>query len=176
MSGNRFHLRVAGPADADGVTSVLASAYGRLLVPHYDPAALAAALPRIAAANPRLLASGTYFVQEAADAPAAAGGRIVACGGWTHEAPGTGTIESGVAHVRHFGTHADWTKRGLGAGIFERCKREALAEDIHTITCFATLGAEGFYSSLGFRVLERIVLTMDGGVKFPSVTMIWTKS
>ncbi len=175
MSGNRCQLRIAGPADAGGVTSVLASAYGRLLVPHYDPAVLAAALPRIAAANPRLLASGTYFVQETADAQATAGGRIVACGGWTHEAPGTGKVEPGIAHVRHFGTHADWTKQGLGAAIFERCRREALAAQVHTIICFATLGAEGFYRSLGFRVVECVVLTMGGGVQFPSVTMIWKK-
>ena len=168
MSGHRFHLRVARQTDADAVTAVLASAYPGLMAPDYDPAVLVLTLPAMTVANPALLASGTYYVQEAP------GGRIVSCGGWTHDEPGTKKLENGVAHVRHFGTHVDWIRKGFGSAIFERCKQEALAAGVHTFKCFSSLGAETFYASLGFRAVERIDLTIGGNMKFPTITMIWT--
>jgi GNAT superfamily N-acetyltransferase len=168
MSGSEFTLRVAGPNDADAVTAVLASAYPALMAPDYDPAVLAATLPSMAKANPMLLASDTYYVMEAP------GGRIVSCGGWTREEPGTRKIEDGIAHVRHFGTHVDWIRKGLGRAIFERCRREALAASVYSFRCFSSLGAEPFYASLGFHVVERTEITIGGGLKFPSITMVWT--
>ncbi len=168
MSGHQFTLRVARQTDADAVTTVLASAYPALMAPHYDPALLAATLPAMTVANAGLLASGTYYVEESP------GGRIVSCGGWSHEEPGTNKVEHGVAHVRHFGTHVDWIRRGLGTDIFTRCKQDALAAGIHTFTCFSSLGAEPFYAALGFHAVERVDLPIGGTEKFPSVTMVWT--
>ena len=167
MSGPGFHLRTARQSDADAVTAVLTSAYPQLMAPNYDPAVLAVTLPAMTIANPGLLASGTYYVQEAP------GGRIVSCGGWTHTEPGTNRVENGVAHVRHFGTHVDWIRRGFGTAIFARCKQEAFAAGIHTFKCFSSLGAEPFYASLGFRTVERIDLTIGDTMKFPTVTMVW---
>ncbi len=118
-------------------------------------------------ANAGLLASGTYYVQEAP------GGRVVSCGGWTREEPGTNKVQDGVAHVRHFGTHVDWVRNGLGTGIFERCQQKALAAGVHTFRCFSSLGAERFYTSLGFHVVERVELSI-AGTKFPTVVMVWT--
>ncbi len=169
MGATPFQLRVAGPADAEAVTAVLASAYPRLMAPDYDPAVLAAVLPAMTRANPGLLASGTYYVQ------VAPGGGIVACGGWTREEPGTGRIEPGVAHVRHFGTHADWIRRGLGRAVFECCKQAAFAEGLRIFRCFSSLGAEPFYAALGFATLQRTHLSIGEGRKLPTVTMVRTE-
>ncbi len=166
MDESQVTLRVARPADAAAVDAVLASAYPALMVPDYDPALMAITLPAMTVANAGLLASGTYYVQEAT------GSRIVSCGGWTREAPGTDTLENGVAHVRHFGTHVDWVRQGLGTGIFERCRQEALAAGVHTFRCFSSLGAERFYVSLGFCTVERMELDI-GGMKFPTIAMVW---
>ena len=168
MSGDRFTLRVARQDDAEPVTAVLASAYPGLMAPDYDTAVLAAVLPAMTVANPGLLASGTYYVQETP------GGLIVSCGGWTHEEPGTRRIGSGIAHVRHFGTHVDWIRKGLGTGIFERCKQDAAAARVHTFRCFSSLGAEPFYASLGFHPVERFDLAIGGTLKLPTVAMVWT--
>ena len=168
MSGDEFTLRVARPTDAEAVSAVLASAYPALMAADYDPAVLAVTLPAITVANPGLLASGTFYVQ------ALPAGQIVSCGGWTHEEPGTKKLENGVAHIRHFGTHVDWLRHGLGSGIFRRCRMEARAAGVHAFMCFSSIGAEPFYASLGFRVVERIDLTIGSGLKFPSVTMAWT--
>jgi GNAT superfamily N-acetyltransferase len=138
------------------------------MAPDYDPAVMAVILPAIMRANPGLLASGTYYVQEVR------GGPVVSCGGWTHEEPGTNSVETGVAHIRHFGTHVDWIRQGLGAGIFERCRQQALAAGIHTFRCFSSLSAEPFYRSLGFHAVERIDLAIGGDMKLPTVTMVWT--
>ncbi len=168
MSGTHFTLRVARQADAESVTAVLASAYPGLMAPDYDPQVLAVALPGMARANPGLLAAGTYYVQEAP------GGRIVSCGGWTHVEPGTNKVENGIAHVRHFGTHVDWIRKGLGTGIFARCRQEALAAGVHTFKCFSSLGAEPFYAALGFRVVERTDIPIGGALKFPTIVMVWS--
>ena len=168
MSADRFDLRVARQTDAEAVTAVLASAYPGLMAADYDPAVMAATLPALTIANPVLLASGTYYVQEAS------GGRIVSCGGWTHAEPGTDKIEDGVAHLRHFGTHVDWIRKGLGTGIFGCCRREALAAGIRSFRCFSSLGAEAFYVSLGFRAVGRMDLTLSGNMSLPMITMVWT--
>ena len=168
VGGDQFNLRVARRTDAEAVTAVLASAYRGLMAPDYDPAVMAVILPAMTTANSGLLASGTYHVQEAP------GGLIVSCGGWTHKEPGTNKVENGVAHVRHFGTHVDWIRKGLGTGIFECCKREALAAGVHTFRCFSSLGAEAFYISLGFYAVERMDLAIAGNMKLPAITMVWT--
>ena len=131
----------------------------------YDPAVMAATLPSMVRANPSLLASGTYYVQLAAE------DRIVACGGWTMQEPGAGRIEDGVAHIRHFATHADWTRRGLGAGIFERCRQDARTAGVETFTCFASPSSEPFYRSLGFQSVGRRDLSIGPILEFPSILM-----
>ena len=165
---NACAVRLAQPADAEAVASVLASAYPGLMAPDYDPAVLAAVLPAMVRANPGLLASGTYYVQ------VAPGDRIVACGGWTHEAPGTGTVEHGVAHVRHFGTHVDWIRMGLGRGIFEQCRQAACAQAVREFRCFSSLSAETFYAALGFVAVERTTVRIGADLRFPTITMAWT--
>ena len=168
MSVQQFDLRVARQSDAEAVTAVLESAYPGLMAADYDAAVLAVTLPAMTRANAALLASGTYYVQETH------GAGIVSCGGWTHEEPGTNKVENGVAHVRHFGTHVDWVRRGLGAGVFARCKQDAVAAGVHTFRCFSSIGAETFYASLGFGVVERTEIVIGGRLKFPTVVMVWT--
>ena len=169
MSGEPCVVRLARPSDAEAVTAVLASAYPALMAADYDPAVLAVVLRAVTIANPVLLASGTYYVQQAP------GGRIVSCGGWTHEEPGTSRVENGVAHIRHFGTHVDWIRHGLGTAIFERCRQAAGGVGVHTFRCFSSIGAEPFYASLGFHVVERTIVDIGGTLKLPSIAMAWTK-
>ncbi len=164
MSGT-CTLRIATPADADVVSEVLGNAYPALMAASYDPQTLALILPAMTRANPALLASRSFYVQETA------GREIVSCGGWTRAAPGTGGIEPGVAHLRHFGTRVDWTGRGLGKAIFERCERDALAGGVRTFRCFSSLNAEPFYLALGFASVGRIDVDMRNGATCPTVVM-----
>src|SRR5262245_19657546 len=132
MSGNdAYSLRAARRDDAAAVSALLEASYRQLLAPDYDPRLLAVALPLMIRANPRLLASGTYDVAQAA------GEAIVGCGGWTMEAAGGGESTPGVGHIRHFAIHPDWTRRGIGRALLDRCLEEARASGIETLECFS---------------------------------------
>jgi GNAT superfamily N-acetyltransferase len=114
MAEKPYALRVAGPADAEAVTALLAASYPALLAAAYTADVLAATLPLMTKANPRLLASGTYYVAEAD------GGSLAGCGGWTAEMPGSGEVVPGVGHIRHFATHPQWTRRGVASAMLVR--------------------------------------------------------
>lgn len=158
-------IRPAVLADAEAVTAVLAASYPVSMAGHYDAQLLAALLPLITVANPRLLASGRYYVAESAD------GAVVGCGGWSHERPGSGELEPGLGHVRHFGTHPDWTGRGVGRALFARCLADAAAEGVTRFACYSNLNAEGFYRALGFEPVRPIAVPIAAGLPMPALLM-----
>jgi GNAT superfamily N-acetyltransferase len=165
MAEKPYALRVAGPADAEAVTALLAASYPALLAAAYTADVLAATLPLMTKANPRLLASGTYYVAEAD------GGSLAGCGGWTAEMPGSGEVVPGVGHIRHFATHPQWTRRGVASAMLVRCLEEATARDVTTMEAFATLSAEDFYRAHGFVTIGPIDIAMTEDIKLPSVWM-----
>lgn len=160
-----YSLAVASPADAAVVTSLLEVSYGSLMPPSYEAAVLDRALPLMIKANPALLASGTYYKALTAE------GQMIGSGGWTKERPGTGDIEPGTAHIRHFATHPKWLGRGVGRSIYAECREAAGATGIRRFECYASLNAEGFYVALGFRRVRHLSITMGLNVSLPCVLM-----
>ena len=161
----QFSVRPATPDDAPAVTELLEASYPVLMAAGYDDATLALALPLMTRANPALLKSGTFYVAETED------GGIVGCGGWTFEHPGSGMTEPGVAHIRHFGTHAYWTGRGVGRAIFEHCLNDAISSGAGRFQCYSSLNAEGFYAALGFRAVRPEAVRMSDELRLPVVFM-----
>jgi GNAT superfamily N-acetyltransferase len=157
--------RIATPADADGVTTLLRASYGELLREHYDPAVMANVLPLMTTANPSLLASGTFYVVDLEPVG------VAGCGGWTMTQPGTAELIDGVAHIRHFATHPLALRRGIGRTIMDRCRREAAAQGARSLQCYSTLTAESFYAACGFKTLRAMDVMIGGTVAFPSVVM-----
>jgi GNAT superfamily N-acetyltransferase len=160
-----YSLRAATPDDSAAVSALLEASYPPLLAPDYDPRLLAAALPLMTRANPRLLASRTYYVAETG------GDAVVGCGGWTVEAPGGGESRPGIGHIRHFAIHPEWTRRGIGRALLDRCIEEARTQGIVNLECFSTLTAEAFYRSAGFVTVGPINVPMSPTVALPSVHM-----
>ncbi len=160
-----FEIRVATPQDEQAVDGLLAASYPVLMRRHYDRASLAAALPRIAKANPTLLASGTYYLAFAASHV------LVGCGGWTREHPGSGAIEDQLAYIRHFATHPDWTGHGVGRAIYQACVRDARSAGVNCFECFSSLNAEGFYAALGFELIQPLDITMGPDLIMPIMVM-----
>jgi GNAT superfamily N-acetyltransferase len=160
-----FLVRVATPADEQPISILLDASYSVLMRPYYDPSTLDCALPAITTASPRLLASGTYYVANAAD------DTTVGCGGWTRERPGSGEVEPELAHVRHFATHPTWTGLGVGRSIYAVCEREARNAGAKRFECYSSLNAEGFYASLGFERVEPIDVCFGPGASLPGVLM-----
>lgn len=165
MSTMNFFVRIATPDDTDTVGAVLAASYPALLASHYDKDLLARVLPMITRANPRLLASNTFYVAQTRQ------GEIVGCGGWTPEHPGTGAVVKGVAHIRHFATHPLWTRKGVGRAIIARCRNDAAARGVVKLHCYATLAAENFYRAAGFTTVASADVLMGSSLPFPTLIM-----
>ena len=159
-----MRLRVATLNDTAAVTDLLARAYPTLMAASYDADVLALALPAMTKANLALLQSNTYYVVED-------GERLVGCGGWTAEKPGSGQIERGLAHLRHFATEPALARKGIGRSIFDRCVLDATKRNVIRFQAFAGLNAEPFYHRLGFRRLQVVDIAMGPAIRLPSVLM-----
>ncbi|MFL6844576.1 MAG: GNAT family N-acetyltransferase [Allosphingosinicella sp.] len=160
-----MRLRVATPGDHDAVATVLGASFPALWAGVYPPELLASALPFTTRPHPPLLASGRYYLVES-EAGAPAG-----CGGWSGHPPGSEEADFRRAHIRHFATHPDFIRRGVGRLLYERCEADARAVGFRTLECYSSLNGEAFYVALGFRRLEAIEVPMPGGIGFPSVRM-----
>jgi N-acetylglutamate synthase-like GNAT family acetyltransferase len=160
-----MQLRPATPADAAAVAAVLRPSYAELMALAYPAELMARALPLITRPNPKLLASGRYYLVEAES------GEPAGCGGWSAHPPGASEPDPRRAHIRHFATHPAWLHRGVGRMLYARCEADARAAGFTAFEAWASLNGEPFYAALGFRRLERIETPMPGGVRFPAVRM-----
>ena len=156
-------VRPATPADIGAVDALLSRSYGPLLRADYPPSTLVLALPRMARAQPHLLASGRYFVAEE-------DGRLLGAGGWSPEPPGGGPAVPALGHVRHVATDARVTRRGVGRAVMERVLAESRSAGALRLSSLSTLTAVPFYEALGFRPIRRVMLRF-GGADFPAVEM-----
>lgn len=159
-----MEIAVATPEDEAEINAVLTASFSSLLTARYDDILLAPILPRVTTVNPVLLKSGSYYV-------AVDDGKIVGCGGWTHEKPGTSEIVPGEAHIRHFASDPALIGKGIGRALFEHSKAAAKKDGVDTLICYSTLNAELFYKSLGFETIELFDLDMGDGLTFPSILM-----
>lgn len=160
-----MHLRIATLEDSAAISGVLRASYYGLMAEAYPAALLERVLPYTTRANPALLGSGRYYLVET---PA---GECVGCGGWSDHPPDGPDPHPRRAHIRHFATHPDWTGRGVGRTIYERCEEDARAAGFTAFEAYASLNGEPFYAALGFRRIERIETPMPGGVTFPAIRM-----
>ena len=139
--------------------------YPVLMASSYDEADLVAVLSSITRANTALLSTGTYYLAVSED------GSVVGCGGWTRERPGNGEVATGLAHLRHFGTHPGWTRRGVGRAIYGTCERDARSADVRRFECYSSLNAKVFYAALGFKPIGHISLLIGHELKLPAILM-----
>lgn len=174
MTGD-FTLRTARLEDKAAVTALLKASYPVLMAPSYDTETLPEALRLMTRAQPRLLRSGSFYVAEPADGSTAgqniADRNIIGCGGWSRESPVTGKATGTLGHIRHFGTHPDWTGRGVGRAIFDLCAAQARDAGITEFECCSSLNAEGFYARLGFTAVGRMDFPLRRHRVFPGVLM-----
>ncbi|MBO6900566.1 MAG: GNAT family N-acetyltransferase [Rhizobiaceae bacterium] len=164
MTDKDISIRIARPEDQATLTQLIGASYAMLDNGRYDAAQLMRALPLMSKANPRLLASGTYFIAEV-------DGVAASCGGWSFEMPGSRETSPGVAYIRHFATHPEYLRLGLARRLITRCLEEAAAKGAGLIKCQSTLQAERFYASAGFRSVGQIDVEMGPGVTLPVMQM-----
>ena len=74
-------------------------------------------------------------------------------------------------NIRHFATHPDWLRRGIGRDILLRCLKEARTQQIERMNCYSALGAEPFYGAYGFSAIKQVDVPMSGDFSFPATLM-----
>lgn len=153
-----FALRVARPDDLARLDALFARSYPKLLKADYPPSVLVTALPLISKAQPKLLASGTYYVCESPE------GDAIGAGGWTWAGRGR-------ADVRHIVTDDRHTRRGVARAILRHSFAEARARGVRRLDCKSTYTAVPFYASLGFIEEGPIEVPLAPGITFPAVQM-----
>lgn len=157
-------LKTATPADASAVGALLSRSYPALMGEAYAADVLAPVLPLITRANPALLASGTFYIVEAA-------GRVVGCGGWTFGAPGSGDLVDGLAHLRHFAVDPAHVRQGVGRLVYDACAHAAAGQGAVRFQAYSALNAESFYAGMGLQRLDVLSLVMTPGITIPTILM-----
>ena len=151
-------IRAAILDDIEDINRVLERSYPKLMSDTYSKEVLKATLPLMIKANETLVASNRYAVAESVN------GKVIGCGGWSHERPYTYDTKEGIAHIRHFATDPDHARQKVGRKIFEWCRDAAEIEKVQLFECFSNLNAEGFYSSLGFNEAKKIKVEMKPSI------------
>jgi GNAT superfamily N-acetyltransferase len=163
--GRSVRVRRTYPEDGPLIDELLGRAYPTLMADAYSAEVLSVVLPSLTKSNSKLLASGTYYVAEQA-------GRILGCGGWTLERPGTSKVTPDLAHLRHFATDPAFVRQGIGQAIFRECAWAAAEAGARMFQAYSSLNAEPFYASLGLTRIKIIDLPKLLPVAMPAVLMV----
>lgn len=169
-------LRLATLDEAAGIDALMKASTRDLFPNFYDSRQTESSMQHIAAVDRMLIEDGTYFVAEV-------GGELVACGGWSRRDKlytGSGAGEGAArlldpatepARVRAMFVRSDWTRRGLGRRILEACEAAARAKGFRKLALVSTLPGLPLYERYGFRVLERVDISMPDGVTIGGAAM-----
>jgi GNAT superfamily N-acetyltransferase len=168
--------RLARAGDAGAISALMRASILDLFPRFYDAAYTESAARYIGELDLALIEDGTYYVHEA-------GSEIVACGGWSRRNrlyTGSGAAADDgrlldpatePARVRAMFVRADWTRRGLGRAILERCERDARAEGFTKLALMATLPGEPLYRAYGFVEIGRTMVRLPDGTELAGVAM-----
>jgi GNAT superfamily N-acetyltransferase len=159
-------IRTTSRADLAEVDALFQRSYPALLKHHYPPSILVTAIPLISHAQPRLLASGSYF------AVTDQTGAIVGAGGWTPSAPpGQRSGAAATGHVRHVVTDHRRVRAGIGRALMAHVFDDARGAGMTRLDCLSTLMAVPFYAACGFEEVGPQVIPLAPGIEFPAVLM-----
>jgi GNAT superfamily N-acetyltransferase len=168
--------RVAVAADAEEIQALMQASIRAHFPRFYDPRHTDAAARYIGELDGALIEDGTYYVHEA-------GGEIVACGGWSkrnrlYTGSGAAADDGRLldpatepARVRAMFVRDDWSRRGLGRAILERCERDARAAGFTQMALMATLPGEPLYRAYGFVETDRVMVRLPDGTELDGVAM-----
>jgi GNAT superfamily N-acetyltransferase len=155
MAAAPLIVRPAQAAERGALDALIALSARKLGRAHYSDEELDHAIGTVFGIDTDLIADQTYLVAEI-------DGALAGCGGWSRRAtlfgadafadrdPARLDPARDAAKIRAFFVHPDWTRRGVGRAIYDRCEVEARAAGFKRLELMATLGGVPLYSDLGF--------------------------
>lgn len=171
-------LRAATSDDVPAIGALMRRSVLELFPHFHDARETAGAARYLTEPDTVLIADGTYFVHEA-------GGELVACGGWSkrdklYTGSGAAPTDDRMldpatepARVRAMFVRGDWTRRGLGRAILDRCVAAARADGFGSLVLMATLPGVPLYRAFGFRDVRPADVPLPNGVVLDGVEMTY---
>lgn len=171
-----MNTRVATLDDVPALRMLIERSARELSTDFYTTEQIEAAVTHVFGVDTQLIADGTYFVIDSADGPAAAGGwsaRRTLYGGDQMKDATDPRLDPSTeaARIRAFFVHPHWARRGLAGRLYAACARAALEAGFTRFELMATRPGEPFYTALGFEVVERVSVTLPGGIDVPFARM-----
>ena len=179
-----YTLRIAAVEDIPALRELIDVSVRGLQAQDYSAEQLDAALGTAYGVDSQLIADGTYYVAEAADA--AGRTMFVGCGGWSKRKTLYGSDhgpyrDAGLldpardaAKIRAFFVHPDWVRRGIASLILETCEKAAYQEGFRRFEMGATLTGIAMYQARGYTTGERIEVPLPNGLSLSIVRMTKT--
>lgn len=161
------NIRVATMADVPVLEQLITASVRGLNAGRYTQAEMDAALAGVFGVDTQLIADGTYYVMDGPAGPAAVGGwsgRRTLYGGDKMRGVEDTRLDPRTepARIRAFFVHPDWSRRGLARRLYAVCELSARAAGFRGFELMATLPGEPLYVALGFSVVERVVIAIEG--------------
>jgi GNAT superfamily N-acetyltransferase len=162
--------------DVPALRSLIDESARGLSTGFYSATQIEAAVTHVFGVDTQLIVDGTYFVIDATDGPAAAGGwsaRRTLYGGDQMKGAADPPLDplTEPARIRAFFVRPTWARKGLARRLYAACAERASAAGFRELELMATRPGEPFYAALGFEVVERVVVTLPGDVDVPFARM-----
>jgi GNAT superfamily N-acetyltransferase len=172
-----FTLRKANSDDEAAIAEVIAASVRTLAKGIYNDRQIELSIRSVFGVDHQLIADKTYFV-------AAAGGRIVGCGGWSFRKTLYGASgyafsreperldpATDAAKIRAFFVHPDASRNGIGGAILNACESEAVKAGFHSAEMMATLPGVPLYEACGYQRGETVPVPLEYGVSIECIKM-----
>ena len=169
-------IRLARAADVSELRRLIDRSVRGLQAQDYTPAQIEGALASVYGVDSQLIADGTYFVAEVAEA-------LVGCGGWSKRKTLYGGDQyagredllldpkTDAAKIRAFFVHPEWSRRGIGTRLLEACESAATLAGFKRCEMGSTLTGVALYRAHGYVAFEHLEVPLTNGGYLPIVRM-----
>ena len=176
MAAGNLTVRPARLDERDALNALIAASARELGRRDYTDAQLDRAIGTVFGVDSDLIEDGTFLVAEI-------DGVCAGCGGWSGRATLFGADAragrdssrldpaTDAAKIRAFFVHPDWSRRGVGRAIYDRCEAQARAAGFGALELMATLGGLLLYRTLGFEAGPAIDYDLGDGLSMRFVPM-----
>jgi len=168
--------RLATHDDIPNIRALIERSVRALSVGFYTDEEAEAGIAHVFGVDTQLIHDRTYYVIDAPDGLAAAGGwskRRTLYGGDQMKEVEDPLLDPAVdaARIRAFFVDPAWARKGLATLLYDVCADAARAAGFRTLELMATAPGEPLYERLGFIACERTALSLPGGVALKLIRM-----